>query len=378
MKRKAWIRSVSRLAGLGAIIVGSIAPAHAAFDLKGEALTAFANQPVAVSRESLEERSSSPVANGVVRDGRLNLSVNAGPGLFSVKVGDASATFVAADGQTLQLTAAADGKTPQVKGGRDQELFLAYDAFRVESLARKVTPVRAAIAASLAKADEAEAERLTAREVAAYAEHRRELNDFTLAQLRGSAALYAASLRWDGDYRLPELAAAVADFSRQYPGAEIGRLMDERIARFRATAIGAAAPALVGSTPNGMSIELSDFRGRYVLVDFWASWCGPCRVENRNYANLYPRYQAAGFEILAVSVDEDEVAWKAAIAKDNARWPQMSDLKGLASPLTARYSVSALPASFLLDREGRIIARDLRGKDLSDRLASLFPSPGTR
>ena len=101
------------------------------------------------------------------------------------------------------------------------------------------------------------------------------------------------------------------------------------------------------------------------LVDFWASWCGPCRLENRGYAELYERHRAAGFEILAVSVDHDARSWKAAIAKDGATWRHMADLTGWKSPLAARYSVTALPASFLLDREGRIVAKDVRGKALA-------------
>jgi thiol-disulfide isomerase/thioredoxin len=102
-----------------------------------------------------------------------------------------------------------------------------------------------------------------------------------------------------------------------------------------------------------------------VLVDFWASWCAPCRSENRHYAELYGKFRGAGFEILAVSVDQDAAGWKAAIRKDGALWKHISDLSGWKSPLAARYGVTALPASFLLDRAGRIIAKDVRGPALA-------------
>lgn len=347
----------------------------AAFELQGQVPAGLANTSLTVSRESLETRSSTPLATEPIRDGRFRLQIDSPPGLFTVKIGEAAGSFVAVDGRNLQLTVSGDGKSLKISGGPEQDLFAAYEAFRAESLARLVTPVRDAIAAASEKAgNETEVARLTEREVAAYVQHRRELNDFSLARLRGSVALYASSLRWDGDHRLDELAAAVSDYARQFPGHEIARLMQERIDRFRATAIGAVAPALAGSAPDGSPIKLADFRGRHVLVDFWASWCGPCRIENRNYADLYQKYRAAGFEILAVSVDQTAPAWKTAITKDEAHWRHLSDLKGWQTPLARAYNVTALPASFLLDPEGRIIAKDLRGKKLADQLAALFPT----
>lgn len=352
-----------------AVVAVSAATVRADFELSADLPGAAADAVLRVRRESLETKESTDVATGKLANGRLLLRVAAAAGLFSVSIGEAEAMFVAGDGDRVQVLAATTGTGLRVAGGAAQAGYLAYERFRQESLGRLVLPVREAIAARGAAGDEAEVARLTEREVAAYRAHRRELNDFTIENLRGSAALYAASLRWDGDYRLEELAAAVRDFSAKFPGSEIARLMEERVARFRVTAIGAVAPAVEGATPEGGKIALSELRGRYVLVDFWASWCGPCRLENRNYAELYPRYRAAGWEILAVSVDQDARSWRAAIAKDGATWKNISDLAGWKSPLAARYGVTALPASFLIDREGRIVAKDLRGKQLAELLA---------
>jgi len=352
------------------LVLTVVAPLRAAFELVGESPAAFAAGSVAVLRESLESRSATTIANAEIANGRFRLRVTTGPGLYSLEIGDTRASFVAADGQTLSVTG--EGNTLRIGGAADQKLFLAYEAFRAASFARLVTPARQSVSAAGSQGNEAEVARFTEQEVAGFIAHRRELNDFTLTQLRGSAALYAASLRWDGDYRRDALAAIVADYARLNPAAEIARLMTERIARFRATALGATAPALTGQSPDGTTLALADLRGKFVLVDFWASWCGPCRVENRHYTEIYRRHRAAGFEILAVSVDQNAAAWKSAIAKDGAAWRHVSDLTGWKSPLAAAYNVTALPASFLLDPEGRIVGKDLRGPALAEKLETLL------
>ena len=353
-------------------------PLRADFELTGTLPARLATGPIIVRRESLETRNSLEVARTMPSKGNFTLSVPSGAGLFTVELGDLRSSFVAADGQTLSLSTTDDGKNLIIAGAPDQALFVAYEALRAKSFARLVTPERDGVAAARSRGDEPEVERLTAREVAGFNEHRRELNDFTLDRLKGSAALYAASLRWDGDYRLDELDATVAAFAKLYPTGEIARLLTERIARFRAIAIGATAPDLAGPTPDGAMLKLSSLRGRTVLVDFWASWCGPCRVENRHYVELYRRYRDAGFEILAVSVDQSGPAWKAAIAKDAATWRHISDLTGWKTPLAAACNVAALPASFLIDPTGKIIAKDLRGTRLTKQLEQIFSPAATK
>lgn len=339
-------------------------PLVAKIMVNGSLPKTYEGQTVEWLRESLETRDVSPVAAATVHDGRFSLEAPNGPGLFALRIDAVQTPFVAADDQTLTATLSADAKAFTFSGSDDHNRFLAYEETRKASLARHVQSVRDAAKLARAANDQAEVDRLIEAEVAGYLIHRRELNDHTLAHLSNSAALYAASLRWDGDYRLDDLAAQVDAYAAAHPGADISRLLQERIARFRAVAIGAFAPDLSGPGPNGQVQTLRELRGRHVLVDFWAAWCAPCRQENRHYVDLYQRFHDKGLEILAVSVDQNEKAWKSAIQQDNATWRHLSDLTGWKSPLAARYNVAALPASFLLDPEGRIIAKDVRGPAL--------------
>jgi len=136
--------------------------------------------------------------------------------------------------------------------------------------------------------------------------------------------------------------------------------------------IGAEAPEIALPNPQGDTIKLSDLRGNYVLLDFWASWCKPCRVENPNLVKAYKRYGDQNFEIYQVSLDKKRKDWLGAIEKDNLEWYHVSDLKFWNSSAAQTYNVRSIPANFLLNKQGEIIEKDLRGDDLQAKLNELF------
>ena len=136
--------------------------------------------------------------------------------------------------------------------------------------------------------------------------------------------------------------------------------------------VGAIAPDLEFPDPDGKMRKLSDLRGKVVLLDFWASWCGPCRRENPNVTRIYGQYHDKGFEVFSVSLDSDAASWKRAIEADKLVWPNhVSDLKKWQSKAAAIYGVRSIPSTFLLDKEGRIVQRDLRGADLERAVKQL-------
>ena len=151
-----------------------------------------------------------------------------------------------------------------------------------------------------------------------------------------------------------------------------GKAIAAQIAKLESTAIGQIAPNFTITTPEGESISLYDIKGKVKLIDFWASWCGPCRGENPHVVEIYKEYHPKGLEIFGVSLDNNKEAWVKAIADDGLVWKHGSDLKGWQSAPAQLYSVTGIPHTVLLDENNKIIAKNLRGDELKQKIAELL------
>ena len=151
-----------------------------------------------------------------------------------------------------------------------------------------------------------------------------------------------------------------------------GKAIAAQIAKLESTAIGQIAPNFTITTPEGESISLYDIKGKVKLIDFWASWCGTCRGENPHVVEIYKEYHPKGLEIFGVSLDNNKEAWVKAIADDGLVWKHGSDLKGWQSAPAQLYSVSGIPHTVLLDENNKIIAKNLRGDELKQKIAELL------
>lgn len=186
---------------------------------------------------------------------------------------------------------------------------------------------------------------------------------------------------WDPK-NMDRLNAIAVAFQQKYPESEMTKAIMQQTAQVQSMydqftgntgMIGKLAPEIALPKPDGSVLKLSSLRGKYVLIDFWASWCGPCRKENPNVIKVYNKYKNKGFTILSVSLDQDKTAWMEAIKQDGLIWSNhVSDLTRWESPLVEAYQISGIPHTVLVDPQGKIIEIGLRGEDLEQKLNALL------
>ena len=195
----------------------------------------------------------------------------------------------------------------------------------------------------------------------------------------------ALALGWSSrSFSKSEFESSLTDLLKKYPDNNVlqglKQSYDQQLAQMAqqnhqdsaSTWIGKQAPDLALPDVNGHPVPLTSFRGKYLLVDFWASWCGPCRAENPNVVKAYNEFKGKNFAILGVSLDKEKGAWQEAVRSDNLDWSQVSDLKFWSSKAVETFKFDGIPFNVLIDPQGKVIAESLRGDDLENKLKEVL------
>lgn len=340
-----------------------------------------------VSVEALSQQGTITVATGQTdSNGKFEVSGNIpGMGLYQMRLGEAQdkaipLTIVPDDYIKINTSFEEFAIKPNVSGPKWAKTMNEYMA------------VFAVFASKQQELSELQGKATDDELMKKYMEYRKPVDDFSIKKMKGDPAnpfniILSTSVtptagfnNWDPK-GLDVLKIVAEAFLKEYEGSPIAATMENQVYQIEmgyneyiASSTGSKmAPEIALKNPQGKVIKLSSLRGKYVLIDFWASWCGPCRQENPNVVRLYNKYKDKGFTVYSVSLDKDPEAWKRAITADGLVWPNhVSDLLHWNSPMPSLYGFQGIPYTVLVDKEGKIIATGLRGTSLEQKLVELL------
>ena len=327
---------------------------------------------IILKQETDIERNISIIIDTIAlnEEGKFYKEIKLEPHLYKLQLDDKKSVLLAFNKPQNIIVEISDFNNKNFKttitGSKDSEILLAYENFRKKSLDSLVQSVRRQVKAvkKSEDPDQDEIKKLQQLEIENYAMHLKELNNFIKNNMSNTLGIYATSIRWKGLENFNLYDSLTIAFEKAHPDLEITKKLREKVTRLHQTSIGGTAPDINMNTPEGSQVSLSSIQKQYTLVDFWASWCGPCRSESSTLNNLYSKYNNKGFEIYGVSLDDKKDKWLKAIEKDNRIWPNVSSLEGFKTPASYDYAVTALPDNYLIDKKRKIIAKNIHGEEL--------------
>ncbi len=334
----------------------------------------FSGKSVKLTMFNYETRNDKVVQEAKISgDGKFTLTINSKePEIYDLAVDNSSMVQVLAKpGDKIDLKINKDHI--EVTGSKETQYLIDYEANRKIVFNKYLRRTYDSSAAAVKSGDKARIEYWNVEHEKASQNYKAELAVWVEQPFFiNSLAAVHHSIRWNSETDTALMNQMVAIFQQKYPNYDLTRQLVNKVNATKRIAIGAIAPGFVSTDTAGKKVDLKDYRGKYTFVEFWASWCPPCREESPTLVRLYHSYKDKGFTILSVSIDKNTTQWKNAIRQDGYTWGNVCDLNGYGGPTAALYTVTAIPNSFLLDKDGRIIAKNLRGKELESKLAELM------
>ncbi len=325
---------------------------------------------IILHQENDIERKISTLIDTIYLDneGKFKAGFNLEPHLYTLIIDNNKIPLAIDKGQHITIN------NEKITGSKDTELLMAYEKLRKLSLDSVVNSVRKEIKkeANAKNPNAIKIDSLNKLEVENYDLHLEELNAFIKKNMDNSIALYATSIRWKDENNISFFDDLVGNFEKQYPNLSITKKLREKVNRLQQASVGGIAPEIKMKTIKGNTISLSSINQKYTLIDFWASWCGPCRRESELLNNLYAKYHDLGLEIYGISLDTKKQIWLNAIEKDQRVWTNVSSLEGFKTQAAYDFTVTALPVNYLIDNTGKIIAKNVHGDTLKQVIEHTF------
>ncbi|WP_445664536.1 thioredoxin-like domain-containing protein [Fodinibius sp. AD559] len=307
-------------------------------------------------------------------DSTFSSSYRLEPHYYRLRIHDSlRVPFIADSGQHITINVPAKGEY-KVSGSPDTDLFEEYEQFRMEVLRETVYPIRGQLEDLREEnnpKDAARIQKLGERVVQAEQNYRDTLIH-AVKKMGTSIAIYPTMVRWNGDKHLDYYEELAADFSEKHKGLEVAELVSEKVRILKQVSLGGKVSEIVAPDTSGVERSLYDNLGTYTLIDFWGSWCGPCRSESDHLASMYNQYNSSGFEIFGFGIEYEKDRWIRAINEDNRIWINVSTVDGYSNDIAEAYAITAIPKNFLVDENGIIIAKDIHGQQLEEKLEKLF------
>jgi thiol-disulfide isomerase/thioredoxin len=358
---------------VGLLLISCTNTKEDSFSISGKVLQTKNSYVILATIDDVHKNTISVIDTlAINKKGEFNSVYFLDPAIYTLNFDDEKTVVLAIDkGQHIRLTGNSINNI-LIKGSEDTDLLNAYEAFRLTSLNTLVKSIRNQIKEAEHVKSEAEIAELRALEVENYQLHINELTKFIKEKMGTSIAIYPTSLRWSGTENLSFYKDLTTAFEKKYPTLQITSKLKERIQILDKTTIGSTITSIKMKNNTGIFIELDSIKKKYTLIDFWASWCPPCRTESNLLNQMYETYHKHGFEIYGISLDSNKERWEHALIKDRRVWPNVSSLEGFNTPIALEYGISALPTNYLIDESGQIIATNIHGVKLKEKIEMLF------